>query len=136
MADDHDPPHAEQRRAALLRVAEKLDKLVRLGPAQHVGERLLHHPHEHAARRLVKLEDHVADKAVAHDHVDPALLALTRQDVPALDVADVVDARRLLEELVRFLQDRKSTRLNSSHSQISYAVFCLKKKKTVQASFR
>src|SRR2546430_12812998 len=30
------------------------------------------------------------------------------------------------------LQDRKSTRLNSSHSQISYAVFCLKKKKKNQ----
>src|SRR5256886_4839981 len=30
----------------------------------------------------------------------------------------------------RDAQDRKSTRLNSSHSQISYAVFCLKKKKT------
>src|SRR2546430_13609453 len=29
-------------------------------------------------------------------------------------------------------QDRKSTRLNSSHSQISYAVFCLKKKNTTQ----
>src|SRR2546430_4271070 len=29
------------------------------------------------------------------------------------------------------LADRKSTRLNSSHSQISYAVFCLKKKKTI-----
>src|SRR5690625_5926810 len=28
-----------------------------------------------------------------------------------------------------FLQDRKSTRLNSSHVAISYAVFCLKKKK-------
>src|SRR2546430_12358364 len=28
-------------------------------------------------------------------------------------------------------QDRKSTRLNSSHSQISYAVFCLKKKKNL-----
>src|SRR5690606_40043041 len=28
------------------------------------------------------------------------------------------------------LQDRKSTRLNSSHVKISYAVFCLKKKKT------
>src|SRR2546430_5872813 len=28
-----------------------------------------------------------------------------------------------------FVRDRKSTRLNSSHSQISYAVFCLKKKK-------
>src|SRR5256886_3633939 len=30
---------------------------------------------------------------------------------------------------VRSPTDRKSTRLNSSHSQISYAVFCLKKKK-------
>src|SRR2546430_16772630 len=30
-----------------------------------------------------------------------------------------------------FALDRKSTRLNSSHSQISYAVFCLKKKKKV-----
>src|SRR2546430_9143006 len=30
-------------------------------------------------------------------------------------------------------RDRKSTRLNSSHSQISYAVFCLKKKKTQSA---
>src|SRR3989475_2851806 len=29
------------------------------------------------------------------------------------------------------IQDRKSTRLNSSHSQISYAVFCLKKKKKI-----
>src|SRR2546430_13453878 len=35
-------------------------------------------------------------------------------------------------------RDRKSTRLNSSHSQISYAVFCLKKKKTgmTTAAFR
>src|SRR2546430_7903842 len=31
--------------------------------------------------------------------------------------------------------DRKSTRLNSSHSQISYAVFCLKKKKKQQTLF-
>src|SRR3712207_4485532 len=31
---------------------------------------------------------------------------------------------------VRQAQDRKSTRLNSSHANISYAVFCLKKKKT------
>src|SRR5688572_32479618 len=30
--------------------------------------------------------------------------------------------------LLGFRKDRKSTRLNSSHSQISYAVFCLKKK--------
>src|SRR5688572_31866704 len=33
-------------------------------------------------------------------------------------------------EVVRPALDRKSTRLNSSHSQISYAVFCLKKKNT------
>src|SRR2546430_4411276 len=31
-------------------------------------------------------------------------------------------------------EDRKSTRLNSSHSQISYAVFCLKKKKKLYLS--
>src|SRR5688572_32287948 len=31
-------------------------------------------------------------------------------------------------------EDRKSTRLNSSHSQISYAVFCLKKKKAQDTS--
>src|SRR2546421_7610560 len=30
--------------------------------------------------------------------------------------------------------DRKSTRLNSSHDQISYAVFCLKKKKNIPAA--
>src|SRR2546430_4855131 len=33
-------------------------------------------------------------------------------------------------------QDRKSTRLNSSHSQISYAVFCLKKKKQTTSQDR
>src|SRR2546428_7878628 len=32
-------------------------------------------------------------------------------------------------------EDRKSTRLNSSHDQISYAVFCLKKKKNVRACY-
>src|SRR3989475_6459436 len=35
----------------------------------------------------------------------------------------------LAEAVGRLKKDRKSTRLNSSHSQISYAVFCLKKKK-------
>src|SRR2546427_4678175 len=37
-------------------------------------------------------------------------------------------ALRDLVLVMRENQDRKSTRLNSSHSQISYAVFCLKKK--------
>src|SRR2546427_3670557 len=32
-------------------------------------------------------------------------------------------------------RDRKSTRLNSSHSQISYAVFCLKKKKNITTNY-
>src|SRR2546430_9184056 len=41
----------------------------------------------------------------------------------------VGDAPRVLDLLRQQLVDRKSTRLNSSHSQISYAVFCLKKKK-------
>src|SRR5256885_6827455 len=36
---------------------------------------------------------------------------------------------RLAEEKRRGITDRKSTRLNSSHLVISYAVFCLKKKK-------
>src|SRR2546427_5876357 len=36
---------------------------------------------------------------------------------------------------VKSRRDRKSTRLNSSHSQISYAVFCLKKKKINRADF-
>src|SRR2546430_8877256 len=39
-----------------------------------------------------------------------------------LTKADLASAR---------VKDRKSTRLNSSHSQISYAVFCLKKKKNI-----
>src|SRR2546426_3505716 len=35
---------------------------------------------------------------------------------------------------LQWVQDRKSTRLNSSHLVISYAVFCLKKKKTIITS--
>src|SRR2546430_9771761 len=50
---------------------------------------------------------------------------------------DRLPSRRLLAqlrdvhvaEISQHQRDRKSTRLNSSHSQISYAVFCLKKKK-------
>src|SRR2546427_8930341 len=41
--------------------------------------------------------------------------------------SDGVHRRELVLKVV--IGDRKSTRLNSSHSQISYAVFCLKKKK-------
>src|SRR2546430_12071925 len=58
--------------------------------------------------------------------VDLACAAL-RLDDPARPH----DARRRGRQEVRgHVEDRKSTRLNSSHSQISYAVFCLKKKRT------
>src|SRR3712207_8498118 len=43
-------------------------------------------------------------------------------------VKEFIRARRYDVGLVK---DRKSTRLNSSHANISYAVFCLKKKKTI-----
>src|SRR5947208_11599027 len=60
--------------------------------------------------------------------------AMRRRDGDRFNSADgkpvlrtIVDLRRAL---VKNAQDRKSTRLNSSHQIISYAVFCLKKKKT------
>src|SRR5256884_6044383 len=40
--------------------------------------------------------------------------------------------RRLAHRLQQMEEDRKSTRLNSSHGYISYAVFCLKKKKIAE----
>src|SRR5688572_31336510 len=45
------------------------------------------------------------------------------------ELAEAQHAHVLLVFLAEQREDRKSTRLNSSHSQISYAVFCLKKKK-------
>src|SRR5438105_7515103 len=50
----------------------------------------------------------------------------------AIDVIDEAGARVRLKAMTRPPDlDRKSTRLNSSHEWISYAVFCLKKKKTL-----
>src|SRR2546430_954815 len=43
----------------------------------------------------------------------------------------VIRGKRCDLALLIFHRERKSTRLNSSHSQISYAVFCLKKKKRI-----
>src|SRR2546429_6392505 len=42
------------------------------------------------------------------------------------------DTARYLNTQLKEKRDRKSTRLNSSHGYISYAVFCLKKKKSIQ----
>src|SRR2546422_7604678 len=47
----------------------------------------------------------------------------------AAEVYDALSTSRAYQEKLSPEQDRKSTRLNSSHGYISYAVFCLKKKK-------
>src|SRR2546430_4913624 len=60
---------------------------------------------------------------------DDSQLELLEQDLHRL--AELRDGDELVR---RAVQDRKSTRLNSSHSQISYAVFCLKKKKTTRTT--
>src|SRR5438309_3579829 len=54
-----------------------------------------------------------------------------RDEPPQAPGRDAVDGVRpvLRRGLAEVHPDRKSTRLNSSHSSISYAVFCLKKKK-------
>src|SRR2546430_10086560 len=56
--------------------------------------------------------------------------AVARRDCPVLPV--LVSMKE--GWLSSMKEDRKSTRLNSSHSQISYAVFCLKKKKKLIAN--
>src|SRR2546422_4469507 len=48
--------------------------------------------------------------------------------LPKLDPASKKEVGAAANALKRGFEDRKSTRLNSSHGYISYAVFCLKKK--------
>src|SRR6266487_6333835 len=83
--------------------------------------------YEHSHRRRARL--------ARADHA-PLLCALSHHDALAIERHLAVHAatRRtgthLFRETKRARQpDRKSTRLNSSHPSISYAVFCLKKKK-------
>src|SRR2546422_4760835 len=61
----------------------------------------------------------------------PAIAAVVTPWAPSAGVAPqatVTKSRQILNDRTNVL-DRKSTRLNSSHGYISYAVFCLKKKK-------
>src|SRR5258708_27408531 len=67
-------------------------------------------------------------------HVEPALTVdRVEPDRRARDRADIRLGAAVvpvgLDEADQIARDRKSTRLNSSHQIISYAVFCLKKKK-------
>src|SRR2546430_12959277 len=61
---------------------------------------------------------HLERHAFQHHVLEEALVDVEQLDHFATSKSLVITASR----------DRKSTRLNSSHSQISYAVFCLKKK--------
>src|SRR2546430_13361930 len=59
--------------------------------------------------------------------IDNAFAAMRALEAGA--IANPTEKRMVGHYWLRNPTDRKSTRLNSSHSQISYAVFCLKKKK-------
>src|SRR5947209_14133225 len=96
-------------------------------PTHHPSTRVLHHPrtphqqtlHSFPTRRSSNLDRN----AHAADMVD--------FDGHPVAVPDRADARRRAggDEIAGIeRRDRKSTRLNSSHANISYAVFCLKKK--------
>src|SRR5688572_31003319 len=67
---------------------------------------------------LVLIRDHAGTRTVFYAHAPAAGWAAS---------TSLMALRRWAP--LRTGLDRKSTRLNSSHSQISYAVFCLKKKK-------
>src|SRR5690606_41098669 len=89
-----------------------------------------------AAKRVFATAQAVADGVVlARDLVnEPANVlgtlefAAKARELEALGVKVEI----LTEKEMRKLRDRKSTRLNSSHVKISYAVFCLKKKKEMK----
>src|SRR5262245_64970486 len=62
-------------------------------------------------------------------HPNPKEEPYPHRDVHARTTDEVIEAERLGYDTAWIAEDRKSTRLNSSHLGISYAVFCLKKKK-------
>src|SRR2546422_4576386 len=79
---------------------------------------------------------HGESDPVAGEHADAEAPHLARNGGEHVVTVRQVDAKRGIGQhvlhdtvdLYRFFLDRKSTRLNSSHGYISYAVFCLKKK--------
>src|SRR3712207_7110215 len=82
---------------------------------------------------LFRSRQDLAQSALEFAHVGAQVLGHEKGDVVTQDRAFL---RRLFRQdrhphlqLGRLDRDRKSTRLNSSHANISYAVFCLKKKK-------
>src|SRR3712207_6929364 len=66
------------------------------------------------------------------DTLQLAYSVLTENQKKRFEMEDELDFSFGIQNLARFRGDRKSTRLNSSHANISYAVFCLKKKKKLK----
>src|SRR3712207_6965638 len=87
--------------------------------------RSTHFPYTTLFRSLGAGLDEVGE-GIGREHEVEAFVAEGRKvEARGLDEGSVGKARA---PLPRRPQDRKSTRLNSSHANISYAVFCLKKK--------
>src|SRR5258707_9887448 len=63
----------------------------------------------------------------------PAMWQLAKQREVPIAGKDFKTGQTLMKSFPAIGTDRKSTRLNSSHANISYAVFCLKKKKNCQS---
>src|SRR2546428_6971881 len=76
---------------------------------------------------LFRSSDDGADGAQISFSPDGRTLVVTERGTNSISIYSVDERSPVRAE--RDLRDRKSTRLNSSHDQISYAVFCLKKKK-------
>src|SRR5262245_63808442 len=69
-----------------------------------------------------------------HTPVDVRLKTIWRKIMQASAQPAPVSTKKLWAGIIISALDRKSTRLNSSHLGISYAVFCLKKKKSNKKS--
>src|SRR3989475_3557516 len=83
---------------------------------------------------VAELDKYVIGQTAAKRAVAIALRNRMRRQKLSPELAEEIAPKNILmigPTGVGKTEDRKSTRLNSSHSQISYAVFCLKKKKTI-----
>src|SRR2546427_518318 len=128
----HDLHHAWNSAPPLSRGAWVASNSATTGASVTEGERYAWRPSEFGERwRLDSGAQHAIlsrRSTRAPGRAERTARGRPSRDAPALHI----DPRAVLHPtLVRGVPiDRKSTRLNSSHSQISYAVFCLKKKKS------
>src|SRR2546422_1419725 len=70
-----------------------------------------------------------ASRPISTAGADCVIRPTEMKSTPVSAIARMVSRRTPPEAIRAIAEDRKSTRLNSSHGYISYAVFCLKKKK-------